>query len=329
MANEQLRERLARYIDQYKDDKESGVNMGTVGLAMGYKSGAAVVSAYLSGTYKGRVDTLEARLEEYFRNVEARTEQDSKLADIPMPKEYVKLSISERVFTSIRLAHMRGSIVAVVGDSGIGKTKAALEYNNVYPSSSYYLEATPVNGNLRSFLRALSAEMGLPDGGSNLDLENRIKEHLLGMNKVLIIDEAQNLKFTTMEMLKSWSDGDQRKGLKGAGLALIGNPDIESQMQSPKYDRHRNRRVHVEKCWRNSITKDDVRLLFPALAKEGHEKEFDLMYGMCRSWSAVRGAVYAYINAADSCRESGVEMDYNALFTQAQTINPTIGAGRL
>lgn len=26
MANEQLRERLARYIDQYKDDKESGVN---------------------------------------------------------------------------------------------------------------------------------------------------------------------------------------------------------------------------------------------------------------------------------------------------------------
>ena len=222
MANEQLRERLARYIDQYKDDKESGVNMGTVGLAMGYKSGAAVVSAYLSGTYKGRVDTLEARLEEYFRNVEARTEQDSKLADIPMPKDYVKLSISERVFTSIRLAHMRGSIVAVVGDSGIGKTKAALEYN-----------------------------------------------------------------------------------------------------------RHRNRRVHVEKCWRNSITKDDVRLLFPALAKEGHEKEFDLMYGMCRSWSAVRGAVSAYINAADSCRESGVEMDYNALFKQAQTINPTIGAGRI
>ena len=41
------------------------------------------------------------------------------------------------------------------------------------------------------------------------------------------------------------------------------------------------------------------------------------------------GAVYAYINAADSCRESGVEMDYNALFTQAQTINPTIGAGRI
>ena len=34
MANEQLRERLARYIDPYKDDKESGVNMGTVGLAM-------------------------------------------------------------------------------------------------------------------------------------------------------------------------------------------------------------------------------------------------------------------------------------------------------
>ena len=211
---------MARYIDQYKDDKESGVNMGTVGLAMGYKSGAAVVSAYLSGTYKGRVDTLEARLEEYFRNVEARTEQDSKLADIPMPKEYVKLSISERVFTSIRLAHMRGSIVAVVGDSGIGKTKAALEYNSVYPSSSYYLEATPVNGNLRSFLRALSAEMGLPDGGSNLDLENRIKEHLLGMNKVLIIDEAQNLKFTTMEMLKSWSDGAQQQGMEGGGAAL-------------------------------------------------------------------------------------------------------------
>ena len=68
-----------------------------------------------------------------------------------------------------------------------------------------------------------------------------------------------------MEMLKSWSDGDQRKGLKGAGLALIGKPDIESQMQSPKYDRHRNRRIHVEKCWRNSITKDDVRLLFLSL----------------------------------------------------------------
>ena len=49
MANEQLRERLARYIDQYKDDKESGVNMGTVGLAMGYKSGPAAVSILFLG----------------------------------------------------------------------------------------------------------------------------------------------------------------------------------------------------------------------------------------------------------------------------------------
>lgn len=328
MANKELQEKLLKYVEKYKGDKFSGINMGSIGLAMGYNSGSSVISGYLSGTYKGGVDILEARLEEYFRNVEAQEEHDTKTAALQLPEEYVELSISSEVYHAIRLAHLRKRLVAVVGDSGVGKTMAAIQYAKDHPTSSVYLEVTPVNGTLRSFLRVLAREMGLSDLGSNLDLDDRIRAHLLGMNRVLILDEAQNLKFSTLEVLKSWSDGDQKHGMKGVGLALIGNPDIESQMEGPKYDRHYNRRVFIQRCQREKITKDDVRLLFPMLADKANEDKFQLLYGMCRSRSAVRGAVYAYTNAVSQCQENGTALSYEALLAQARGINPLIGLGR-
>lgn len=329
MANEQLRNKLAKYLEQYKNDKESGVNQNRVGMALGYSNGS-VISSYLKGDYKGNVDALEDKLEEYFRNREAKEAKAAETAEIRLPNDYVPTTVSEKIYQTIRLVHLRKGIVAVVGDSGVGKSMAALKYARDNPSTSVLLEINPVSGTLRSFLRVLARKMDLSERGGNLDLEDRIKGHLLGMNKVLILDEAQNLQFSTLEVLKSWSDGDKEHGVEGVGLALIGNADIEIRMASQKYERHYNRRIFIQRCRREDITRDDVKLLFPMLADKEKLDQFKLMYGMCRSVSAVRGAVYAYMNAASQQKDQGLPLDYGALLAQSQAINPAIGAvGRL
>ena len=53
---------------------------------------------------------------------------------------------------------------------------------------------------------------------------------MFGRKKVIIIDEAQNLKFLTLEEIRGWVDEDIFTGKPGIGIVLIGNVEVYNKM---------------------------------------------------------------------------------------------------
>lgn len=62
------------------------------------------------------------------------------------------------------------------------------------------------------------------------DLSISIRERLRSSDNVLIIDEAQNLKFMALEEIRGWVDEDPITGKPGIGIALIGNDEVYNKM---------------------------------------------------------------------------------------------------
>lgn len=70
----------------------------------------------------------------------------------------------------------------------------------------------------------------LPENQRTEDLSVSIQEKLRETDKVIIIDEAQNLKFLTLEEIRGWVDEDIFTGKPGIGIVLIGNVEVYNKM---------------------------------------------------------------------------------------------------
>ena len=96
--------------------------------------------------------------------------------------------------------------------------------------NAIYIRCTPVGGTLTAMLRQLGTALKLPATRNRLELSMAIHDRLKGTDKVIIIDEAQNLRFDALEELRSLSDPDDLTGESGTGICLIGNSEVYSRM---------------------------------------------------------------------------------------------------
>lgn len=311
MYNKELQAKLTRYLVDGKIKQDHLAKM------LGYSNGG-VLSSYKNSKYPGDVEKMERSLEEYFRNIEAKEEHTAQAVNYNPSKKYVPTSVSEKVRSAIRYCHLEKGIVAVIGESGVGKSMGAFQYVKENPSSSIYLEVLPSNSSLRSFLRSLCRVMNLPDTGSISDMSETIRSRLLGMEKVLILDEAQNLPFKTIEEIRNWSECNQLTGVEGVGLVLVGNEDVEEVMRGKKYDRTRNRRDLIVRCRTEDATQEDADKLFPMFSAPEQQKERKLICAICRSWCGVRGARKIYASAAKQQADKGLPVDFKSLLSHAR-----------
>ncbi len=135
--------------------------------------------------------------------------------DIP----FVETSIARRVFGIVDLARRRGENAAIVGEPGVGKTRAINAYAETH-DGVVLMTVNAVTGNaLRDLLRELSELLGIYARGSIADIQRQIFQYDLSP-RVLIIDEAQNLKLQALRELLNLRDH--------AGMPIIfcGNRDV-------------------------------------------------------------------------------------------------------
>ena len=76
----------------------------------------------------------------------------------------------------------------------------------------------------------IAKTLKLPENQRTEDLSVSIQEKLRETDKVIIIDEAQNLKFLTLEEIRGWVDEDIFTGKPGIGIVLIGNVEVYNKM---------------------------------------------------------------------------------------------------
>lgn len=275
----------------------------------------AALSTYCAQKYKGNIAAVEGKLREYFKTAAAVQQAAEKVADYMPGEDYIPTSISEDVYQSIRFAQLEHCMVVLHGDAGVGKTKAARHFLQDYPSSAVYVSISPSTGTLAGAIKLLARALRVPESRNKMDQMLAIRTRLEGTNKVIIIDEAQHLKYAALEELRTLTDDNTATGEHGVGVALIGNTEVYSRMQGKQqaqfaqlFSRIRMQRQYATR----RVKREDVDKLFPALATRGADKELEFLLGICRSPWGIRGAANVYSNAANA-----ENVEYKGLYAMA------------
>lgn len=305
-----IKERLDSYM------KESGLSQAKLAPLIGVSMTA--LSQYRSGKYKGDIKAVESKIEEFLKTVEEQKEQEEKIQPYKAVEDYIPISISEDIYRMIRYAQLNGGIAIAHGDAGIGKTKAAQKYVRENPTQAIYMEMSPVAGTLGNMLRLLARTLKIPESRNKMELMLAIRDKLEGTNRVIIIDEAQHLKLSALEQIRTLADPNSITGTKGVGIVLIGNTEVYSKMKGKQEAQFAQlfSRIKMSRYYSTSnVTDEDVEKLFPVLKESGKRKELDFLKGVCKSKWGIRGATNVYENSINND-----DVSVKGLFAMARTL---------
>ncbi len=192
---DQIRERLMRFMRQAQD-KDRPWSQAAVAKAIGVSS--ALVSAFLNEDARGDVQRL-CRLLVDFLN-----QQDAKAQAGEWSLPYVDIRQAKEAMVCLEYAAVHQEIVALIGDSGRGKSLAIGHFCRQNPRAML-IEASRVHGQ-SGVLKDLCAEVGESGRGNLLGLLKRVIRKLKGSQRLLIIDDAHRLGFAALDLLTTIYD---------------------------------------------------------------------------------------------------------------------------
>ena len=296
--NTKLQERLEKFL------KDENLSQAKAAPILGISQ--AALSQYRRSMYdKGDIEAVENKLKEFFQIQEEKTQNAQKAEPFRTKTSagYIPTTISEEAYKLIRYCQLEKGIVGIDGDAGIGKTKAAAKFLQDNPSTTVYVKATPSTGSTRSLLKMIAKTLKLPENQRTEDLSVSIQEKLRETDKVIIIDEAQNLKFLTLEEIRGWVDEDIFTGKPGIGIVLIGNVEVYNKMlgkQEAIFAQQFNRTKLHGRYRTSDIQREDVVKFFPVLEEKGMQKEIDYLLSISHSKWGIRGMVSVFNNAVNN-----------------------------
>ena len=138
---------------------------------------------------------------------------------------------------------------------------------------------------------------------ANTMLHKKMVTTIYVTDKVIIIDEAQNLKFLTLEEIRGWVDEDIFTGKPGIGIVLIGNVEVYNKMlgkQEAIFAQQFNRTKLHGRYRTSDISREDVIKFFPVLQEKGMQKEIDYLLSISHSKWGIRGMVSVFNNAVNN-----------------------------
>ncbi len=253
------------------------------------------------GTYTGDTDKYFGIIESYFSLKEEAVKNYKSV-------KYAPISTSNLVYQTIRNIQIMGGFGIVVGDPGVGKTKAVLKYAEDNAESCIAVKAGACTRGTRAVLKQIALKLNVPTNQSIDDMYMSI-EAKLHDGMLIVVDEAQHLSFNAIEALRQISDDfDERE--QTCGVVLVGNHGILERMESGKscndYKQTVNRRWQFQQLKTTDISINDIKMIFPIL--EGQTKELEFLKAISNSKLGLRGAVRLFTQAyaANRCDFEGL-----------------------
>lgn len=251
------------------------------------------LSQLKNGKYQADPKSVFSLIENYFT-----IKEKAQLSFIEA--EYVPTNVSEQIYNVISICQIKGGLAVVVGDAGIGKSKAIQKFTTDNPTSSFSITVNPCFSNIKSMLRLIANTIGAVEKRSIDELWLSIVDKLTD-GTVLVFDEAQHLNMKTIEVLRSFSDyfNDRHQTL---GICFIGNIETIERFGSKKaeFAQIANRTKQSVVFCKSDINHDDIRKIFPILEANQMEKEIDFLYKVTQTEQALRGAINLFSNAYDN-----------------------------
>ena len=174
-----------------------------------------VINLWLNNNYTGKNDKVADTINNFVQREKERNFKNI----IP----YVETSVVKYIHEVARLCHTNGEIGVCYGESGLGKTIAVKEYSKLY-SDSIMIETDP-GYTTKSLLCEMHKRLGLSSKGCSYDLMDEVVRKLSNSGRLLIIDEAENLPYKGLEVLRRIHDKT------GVGMLLIGMPALVENLR--------------------------------------------------------------------------------------------------
>lgn len=293
--NVKLQKKLEDYLEA------EGLSQAKAAPILGIS--AAVLSQYRRSVYdKGDIGEVEKKLEEFFRIKEEQGQNSRKAEPFRANLQgYIPTSISEAAYKLIRYCQLEKGIVVIDGDAGIGKPSSC-QVPSGQPIHHGIPEGGPQHWDVKKPVEDDREALKLPENQRTEDLSFAIQDKLKETDKIIIIDEAQNLKFMALEEIRGWVDEDPLTGKPGIGIVLIGNVEVYNKMlgrQEAIFSQQFNRTRLHGRYRTTDIKREDVVKLLPALEERRMTKEIDYLHSISRSKWGIRGMVNVFRNAVN------------------------------
>lgn len=284
----ELTEEQKSALDRFeKTTKTDSISQNALASMIGTSGGA--ISAIKNGKYEADPSKILQMVMDYFKNKDAASVIYKKIS-------YAPTEISQKIYKAITGCHIQGDFCVVSGSAGIGKTKTAMKYVQDNPNNALYITLDPCVKNNGALLRLLADTLNISIEGKKhrVDQLKNVVRNKLHDGMVLIVDEAQNLVYDTMETLRSLADFFILKD-QTFGIVLMGNQGIYEMIDTEKYDQVSNRAEIRLKVRTVDIKRDDIKLLFPIIAE--NEMIVDLLHQISITKEGLRGVSKLFSNA--------------------------------
>jgi DNA transposition AAA+ family ATPase len=195
------------------------ISQAKAAQALGYSGG--VISAYKSRTYNGNTKALEEKIGAWLKREARRLER----MEVPT----AETATMEQVRRAVTIAQDEADIAVIIGEAGTGKTTALRQYAKE-SHSALLVEVDPSFSKV-TLINAIAHALGVEDKGGMNAVVERVVEALKGRDAVLIIDEADYLSDSSLELVRRIINDKARTGVVLAGL-----PRLEYKIRNLRND---------------------------------------------------------------------------------------------
>ena len=249
-----------------------------------------VSESYISRWFAGKLDNddgIDQKVDEFFK----KTEERSKLASTEQ-LAFAPTAISSTIWNTLNYCRLQRFIGCIVGDAGIGKTRTIHEWA-AGKTDVYIVTATVVARNPKSFFKLLARKFQTTTTGTVDDIYFDLTQKIMGRDITLIIDEAQHLKFDTLEQIRDLNDQ------YNVSIVLVGNPKINKTLSGKRkedYAQITSRIKMPQTLLKDSFTLNDMTLIFPGL----EDSSYKFLLHVAQRGSGLRDAMTVYINSTNN-----------------------------
>lgn len=205
--------------------KDRKLNLAGLAQLIDYDS--TTLLRVFSGTYTASLDRLISQIDHFKASGSARI----RVTHV----RFVTTSISTTLFQIFDTARAYQTLLLVDGESQVGKTTAAEEYQRLNNHGATYYVRMPDGGNLGEFLAALARVMGLNAHARNCTLLKARIKSALNEKKLIIIDEIDEtvivqggkggIRYSTLAFIRTLHDECR------CGVVLIGTHIFRDEIE--------------------------------------------------------------------------------------------------
>lgn len=178
----------------------------------------ATLHLWMNNKYEGNVKKINDAV--------ARFLEIEELREGRVTIDFVKTTVVDDVFDIAKTCHVENEIGVCYGDAGIGKTFAVKKYS--IDNSDVVLIEADLGYKPKVLFSEIHKKLGFDGHGTVHAMMTDIINKLKSSGRLIIVDEAEHLPYTSLELLRRIYDKAQ------VGILLVGMPRLIKNLQGDK-----------------------------------------------------------------------------------------------